>query len=91
MGQRVFIVSIGAVTSLMREELQLTEQTLTDAGSAVTASMSRDLIAGRRTEVAVFDDFAEQARAAGAPARLIELSALALCVHNHRVLTARTP
>jgi 2-dehydropantoate 2-reductase len=122
----VFIVGIGAVTSLMRapvgdivavaggeafaravlaeaaaaaaaaghpvaeDDLQLTEQTLTAAGSAVTASMSRDLIAGRRTEVAVFDDFAEQARAAGAPARLIELSALVLRVHNHRVLAAST-
>ena len=78
----VFIVSIGAVTSLMRapvgdivavpggeqfaravlaeaaataraaghpvpgEELQRTEQTLTAAGSAVTASLSRDLLAG---------------------------------------------
>jgi 2-dehydropantoate 2-reductase len=123
----VFIVSIGAVTSLMRapvsdvvavpggeqfahavlaeaaaaaqaaghpvpsEELQLTEQTLTAAGSPATASLSRDLIAGRPTEVDVVGDFAARARAAGAPAELIELSALALRVHNRRVLTAARP
>ncbi len=121
----VFIVSIGAVTSLMRapvgdivavpggeqfaravldeaaaaalaaghpvpgDELQLTEQTLTAAGSPATASLSRDLIAGRLAEVDVLDDFAERARTAGAPARLIEVSAVALRVHNRRVLTAR--
>jgi 2-dehydropantoate 2-reductase len=120
----VFIVSVGAVTSLMRapvgdivavpggeqfaravldeaaaaalaaghpvpgDELQLTEQTLTAAGSPATASLSRDLIAGRLAEVDVLDDFAERARTAGAPARLIEVSAVALRVHNRRVLSA---
>ena len=120
----VFIVSIGAVTSLMRapvgdvvavpggeqfaravlaeaaataraaghpvpgEELQLTEQTLTAAGSPVTASLARDLAAGRPTEVDVLAHFAERARAAGVPAPLVEVSALALRVHNRRVLTA---
>jgi 2-dehydropantoate 2-reductase len=120
----VFIVSIAAVTSLMRspvgdivavpggeqfaravlaeaaaaaqaaghpvpaEELQQTERTLTAAGSPATASMSRDLMAGRPTEVDVLGDFAERARAAGAPAPLIEVSALALRVHNRRVRTA---
>ncbi|HUD37168.1 MAG TPA: 2-dehydropantoate 2-reductase [Streptosporangiaceae bacterium] len=117
----VFIVSIAAVTSLMRapvgdivavpggeqfaravlaeaaaaaqaaghpvppEELQLTERTLTAAGSATTASMSRDLMAGRPVEVDVLGDFAERARAAGVPGPLIEVSALALRVHNRRV------
>jgi 2-dehydropantoate 2-reductase len=70
------------------EDLQLTEQTLTAAGSSVTASMSRDLIAGRPTEVDVLGDFAQRARAAGAPAPLIEAGALALRVHNRRVLSA---
>jgi 2-dehydropantoate 2-reductase len=120
----VFIVSIGAVTSLMRapvgdivavpggeqfaravlaeaaaaaqaaghpvpgEELQATEQTLTAAGSPATASMSRDLAAGRPTEVDVFVDFADRARAAGVSVPLIDVSALALRVHNRRVLTA---
>ena len=120
----VFIVSIGAVTSLMRapvgdivavpggeqfaravlaeaaavaqaaghpvrgEELQLTEQTLTAAGSAVTVSLSRDLAEGRPTELDVLGDFEERARAAGFPAPLIHVSALARRVHNRRVLTA---
>jgi 2-dehydropantoate 2-reductase len=122
----VFIVSIAAVTSLMRapvgdivavpggeqfaravlaeaaaaaraaghsvrgEELQLTEQTLTTAGSAVTASMSRDLLAGRPAEVDVLGEFAERARAVGVPAPLIEVGALALRVHNRRVLAPST-
>lgn len=70
------------------DELQRTEQTLTAAGSPVTASMSRDLMAGRPTEVDVLGEFAERARAAGVPAPLIEVSALGLRVHNHRVLAA---
>jgi len=69
-------------------QTQETEQILTTAGSATTASMSRDLLAGRRAEVDVLNDFAERARAAGAPARLIEVSVLALNVHNRRVLGA---
>jgi 2-dehydropantoate 2-reductase len=117
----VFIVSIAAVTSLMRapagdivaepggeqfaravlaeaaaaaqaaghpvpaEGLESTGQTLTATGSTVTASMSRDLIAGRPVEVDVLGDFAERARAAGVPAPLIEVSVLALRVHNRRV------
>jgi ketopantoate reductase len=52
--------------------------------------MSRDLLAGRPTEVAVLGDFADRAREAGTPARLIDLAALALRVHNHRVQTAST-
>jgi 2-dehydropantoate 2-reductase len=120
----VFIVSTGAVTSLMRapvgdivavpggeqfaravlaeaaataaaaghpvpgEELQLTEQTLTAAGSPVTVSLSRDLVAGRPTEVDVLGEFAERARAAGVPAALIEASALELRVHNRQVRAA---
>jgi 2-dehydropantoate 2-reductase len=71
------------------DELRLTEQTLTAAGSPATASLSRDVIAGQPAEVDVLDDFAERARRAGAPAGLIEVSALALRVHNRRVLSAR--
>jgi 2-dehydropantoate 2-reductase len=120
----VFIVSVAAVTSLMRApvgdivavpggeqfaravlaeaaaaaraaghpvpegQLRLTEQTLTAAGSPVTASMSRDLLAGRPTEAGVLGDFAERASAAGVPAPLIEASALALRVHNRLVRAA---
>jgi 2-dehydropantoate 2-reductase len=71
------------------EQLQLTQQTLAAPGSPVTASLSRDLVAGRLTEVDVLGDFVERARAAGAPAPLIDVSALALRVHNRRVLSAR--
>jgi 2-dehydropantoate 2-reductase len=71
-------------------ELQQTAQTLTAAGSPVTASMSRDLLAGRPVEVEVLADFAQRARAAAVPAPLIEVSALALRVHNRRLLTAST-
>lgn len=46
------------------EELRLTEQTLTAAGSPVTVSLSRDLMAGRSAQVDVLVDFAERARAA---------------------------
>jgi 2-dehydropantoate 2-reductase len=120
----VFIVSVAAVTSLMRapagdivavpggaefaravvaeaaavavaaghpvsgDELRRTEQTLTAAGSTATASMSRDLLAGRPVEVDVLADFAERGRAVGAPARLIEVSVLGLRVHNRRALAA---
>jgi 2-dehydropantoate 2-reductase len=120
----VLIVSMAAVTSLMRapvgdivavsggeqfaravlaeaaataqagghpvpgEELQQIERTLTAAGSSATASMSRDLMAGRPTEVDVLGEFAERARAAGVPAPLIDVSALALRVHNRRVQIA---
>jgi hypothetical protein len=45
-------------------------------------------MAGRPTEVDVLSDFAKHARAAGASASLIEVSALALRVHNRRVLAA---
>jgi hypothetical protein len=38
--------------------------------------------------VDVLGDFAQRARAAGAPAPLIEAGALALRVHNRRVLSA---
>ena len=70
------------------DQLKTIEQILTTAGSPATASISRDLVAGRRTEVDVVSDFAERARTAGAPAPLIELCALELRVHNRRVTSA---
>jgi 2-dehydropantoate 2-reductase len=70
-------------------ELRRTEQTLTAAGSAVTASLSRDLLAGRPAEADVLGDLADRARAAGVPVPLIEASALTLRVHNRRVAAAR--
>jgi 2-dehydropantoate 2-reductase len=72
-------------------ELRKTEQTVTAAGSPATASMSRDLVAGRPTEVDVLADFADRARAAGVPVPLLDVSVLALRVHNQRVLAASRP
>jgi 2-dehydropantoate 2-reductase len=70
-------------------QLAATERTLTAAGAPTTSSLSRDLLAGRPTEVeAVLADFAGRAAAAGADTPLIALSALALRVHNRRLAPA---
>jgi 2-dehydropantoate 2-reductase len=70
-------------------ELAATERILTAPGAPTTSSLSRDLMAGRPTEVeAVLADFAERAAAAGAGTPLIALSALALRVHNRRLAVA---
>jgi 2-dehydropantoate 2-reductase len=71
-------------------ELAVTMRILTAAGAPTTSSLSRDLMAGRPTEVeAVLADFAGRAAAAGAGTPLIALSALALRVHNRRLAAAR--
>jgi 2-dehydropantoate 2-reductase len=71
-------------------QLTATERTLTAAGSPTTSSLSRDLMAGRPTEVeAVLADFAARAAAAGSPTPLIALTALALRVHNRRLAQGR--
>jgi 2-dehydropantoate 2-reductase len=70
-------------------QLAATMRTLTAAGAPTTSSLSRDLMAGRPTEVeAVLADFAGRAAAAGAGTPLIALSALALRVHNRRLAPA---
>jgi 2-dehydropantoate 2-reductase len=70
-------------------QLAVTMRTLTAAGAPTTSSLSRDLMAGRPTEVeAVLADFAGRAAAAGAGTPLIALSALALRVHNRRLVPA---
>jgi 2-dehydropantoate 2-reductase len=71
-------------------QLAATMRILTAAGAPTTSSLSRDLMAGRPTEVeAVLADFAGRAAAAGAGTPLIALSALALRVHNRRLAQAR--
>jgi 2-dehydropantoate 2-reductase len=66
--------------------LRVTEHTLTAAGSSTTSSLSRDLIAGRRTEVeAVLADLAARAGAAGTATPLIDLAVLALRIHNWQI------
>jgi 2-dehydropantoate 2-reductase len=70
-------------------QLAATMRILTAAGAPTTSSLSRDLMAGRPTEVeAVLADFAGRAAAAGAGTPLIALSALALRVHNRRLAPA---
>jgi 2-dehydropantoate 2-reductase len=67
-------------------DLAATRAVLTAAGSPMTSSMSRDLVAGRYTEVdSVLDDLCERARGLGIHT-LSELAALVLRVHNRRVL-----
>jgi 2-dehydropantoate 2-reductase len=64
---------------------QATGQALTDPGSPATSSLTRDLIAGRRTEVeAVLADLAARARAAGTATPLTDLAVLALRIHNRQ-------
>ena len=66
--------------------LHATEQVLTAPGSPTTSSLTRDLIAGRRTEVeAVLADLAARARAAGTATPLIDLAVLALRIHNQQI------
>jgi 2-dehydropantoate 2-reductase len=68
-------------------QLHATEQALTAPGSPATSSLTRDLIAGRRTEVeAVLADLAARARAAGTGTALIDLAVLALRIHNRQVV-----
>jgi len=66
-------------------QLHVTEDVLTAAGSPATSSLTRDLIAGRRTEVeAVLADLAARAGAAGTATPLIDLAVLALRIHNRQ-------
>jgi 2-dehydropantoate 2-reductase len=67
-------------------QLHAAELALTAPGSPATSSLTRDLIAGRRTEVeAVLADLAVRARAAGTGTALIDLAVLALRIHNRQV------
>ena len=67
-------------------QLHATERALTAPGSPATSSLTRDLVAGRRTEVeAVLADVAARARAAGTGTALIDLAVLALRIRNRQV------
>jgi 2-dehydropantoate 2-reductase len=62
------------------------ESAVTDADSKLTSSLSRDLLAGRLTEVEpVLGDLAARGRAADVPVPLITASAVALRIHNQRL------
>jgi 2-dehydropantoate 2-reductase len=65
--------------------------TVTDPRSKLTASLYRDVIAGRPTESDyILDDLVRRARARGIETPLLELAALQLRVHNARATRART-
>ena len=67
-------------------QLHVTEQALTAQGSPATSSLTRNLIAGRRTEVeAVLADLVARARAAGTATPLTDLAVLALRIHNRQI------
>jgi 2-dehydropantoate 2-reductase len=67
-------------------QLHVTEDALTAPGSPATSSLTRDLTAGRRTEVeAVLADLAARARMDGTATPLIDLAVLALRIHNRQI------
>jgi 2-dehydropantoate 2-reductase len=66
--------------------LAAVEQILTTQGSPATSSLSRDLMAGHRTEVEpVLGDLVASADATATPTPLLALAALALRIHNRRL------
>jgi 2-dehydropantoate 2-reductase len=66
--------------------LSATEHVLTTEGSPTTSSLSRDLMAGHRTEVEpVLGDLVASADATATPTPLLALAALALRIHNRRL------
>ncbi|MGW5361471.1 ketopantoate reductase family protein [Actinopolymorpha pittospori] len=67
-----------------------TRSALTAPGSTTTSSLSRDLLAGRPTEVeAVLGDLARRADDLGVAVPSIAAATLALRLHNHRLAEAR--
>ncbi|MFD3655546.1 ketopantoate reductase family protein [Streptomyces sp. NPDC058620] len=72
-----------------QHELAALEATLTTAGSPLTASLYRDVLAGRPTEAEhVFGDLVARARDLSVDTPLLDLAALHLRVHEHRTATA---
>jgi 2-dehydropantoate 2-reductase len=68
--------------------LAAAKQVLTAEGSPTTSSLSRDLMAGRRTEVEpVLGDLVASADATGTPAPLLALATIALRIHNRQLGT----
>ena len=62
------------------------EGVVPDADSKLTSSLSRDLLAGRLTEVEpVLGDLAARGREADVPVPLTTASAVALRIHNRRL------
>ncbi|MFJ4776113.1 2-dehydropantoate 2-reductase [Streptomyces sp. NPDC088762] len=71
-------------------ELAFTTATVTTPGSPLTPSLYRDLVAGAPTEADhVLTDLTVRARAMGVPTPLLDLAALHLRVHEHRLAAQR--
>lgn len=65
--------------------LQVSRQRLTETGSALTASMMRDMLAGGRTEAeALTGDLVRRGQALGVPVPLLQVAWTRLQVHEHR-------
>ncbi|MGW6981458.1 2-dehydropantoate 2-reductase [Streptomyces sp. NPDC054932] len=75
---------------LTAAELAFTTSTLTTPGSPLTPSLYRDLVAGAPTEADhVLTDLTVRARTLGVPTPLLDLAALQLRVHEHRLAAGR--
>ncbi|MER5730588.1 2-dehydropantoate 2-reductase [Streptomyces sp. NPDC002138] len=82
-------VSAAAGHPVPEAELAATAATVTTAGSPLTPSIYRDLIAGYPTEVEhVFGDLLARAHDLDVPVPLLELATLHLRVHERRVTEA---
>jgi len=69
--------------------LAAAQQLLTAQGSPMTSSLSRDLMAGHRTEVEpVLGDLVASADATAPPTPLLALATLALRIHDRRLEAA---
>ncbi|MFD9453012.1 2-dehydropantoate 2-reductase [Streptomyces sp. NPDC059985] len=83
-------VAAAAGHPLPEAERAFTEGVLTAPGSPLTPSLYRDLVAGRPTEGDhVLTDLTVRARAAGVATPLLDLAALHLRVHEHRLAARR--
>ncbi|WP_030708829.1 2-dehydropantoate 2-reductase [Streptomyces sp. NRRL F-2580] len=72
-------------------ERAFTTSTVTASGSPLTPSLYRDLVAGAPTEADhVLTDLTVRARALGVSTPLLDLAALHLRVHEHRLAAARS-
>ena len=79
-------VAAAAGYPMPKQALGTVEAFVTRPGSADTASLFRDLIAGQPTEAEqIFGDLAARARALGVPTPLLDATTVALRVHEQRL------
>jgi 2-dehydropantoate 2-reductase len=79
-------VSAAAGFPVPDDEVAFTTAMVTQAGSGLTASMYRDVVSGRPTEVEhVFGDLVGRARALSVDTPLLDLATAQLRVHEYRI------